>query len=105
MDAGGLRRRLRGPDLCLPGEGRFDEQSLVGNKLPVVVAQACRELQVTCVVIAGSVELSPSQWRVFGIRDAIALRDLTNSLEQSIRDAPALLAQVSQRVLRTLRCA
>jgi glycerate kinase len=56
-DAVHLRDRLRGVDLCITGEGRLDASSLSG-KAAVGVARLCREMNVACHAIVGSVDES-----------------------------------------------
>src|SRR5262249_14508664 len=50
LEAMGFDARLNGAGLCVTGEGRLDEQSLVG-KAPAAVAAACRAAGVPCVAV------------------------------------------------------
>jgi glycerate kinase len=52
MDAVRLRERLRGADLVITGEGRFDGQSLRG-KAPAGVLRAAAEFGVPALVLCG----------------------------------------------------
>jgi glycerate kinase len=56
-DAVHLRDRLRNVDLCITGEGRLDASSLSG-KAAVGVARLCREMNIPCHAIVGSVDQS-----------------------------------------------
>ena len=55
LDAVGFRERLRGAALAVTAEGRVDATTAEG-KAPGVVAAACREQGVRCVVAAGVVD-------------------------------------------------
>lgn len=54
-EAVGLVDRVRGADLVVTGEGRFDHQSLYG-KAPAGVLRVAREAEVPAAVVAGQVE-------------------------------------------------
>jgi glycerate kinase len=96
MDAVGFRRRLAGADLCLTGEGRLDRSSLSG-KVVAGVGRACREAQVPCIALAGSVERGVD----FGAEGitAIQIGDGTITAEQSMRQAETLIAARAQSIL------
>jgi glycerate kinase len=95
-----LRERLNGADLCFTGEGRFDEQSLSG-KAPSSVARLCREVGVACIVIAGEIDVSAQVRTATGIAAAFALREGTMSLDESIKNARRLIAEVAARIVST----
>jgi glycerate kinase len=95
MDAVGLRRRLAGADLCLTGEGRLDRSSLSG-KVVVGVARACRDAQIPCIALAGSIEPRVD----FGF-EAVKIGDATITQEHSIQQAEMLIAAKVADILRT----
>jgi glycerate kinase len=87
IEATHLRERLSGADLCITGEGRFDQSSLSG-KAPARVAELCRELNVPCAAIVGSYD--PATQSPF---DSIsAVRDEAASDEESKSRASELIA-------------
>ena len=53
FEATRLGDRMRNADLCITAEGRFDGQSLQG-KAPFAVAKVAKQVNVPCVVLAGS---------------------------------------------------
>lgn len=57
----GLPAAVRGADLVLTGEGRFDEQSLTGKVVGHAI-ELCREAGVPLGVIAGAVQCDPAAW-------------------------------------------
>ena len=63
---------LRGADLVVTGEGRFDSQSLSG-KVVAGVAGRADKLGVPVVVLAGRVALDESEWVRAGIHAAMAV--------------------------------
>jgi glycerate 2-kinase len=94
IDAVDLRRRLTGADLCLTGEGRLDRSSLSG-KVVVGVARACRDAQIPCIALAGSIEPGVD----FGF-EAIKIGDDTITQEQSMDQAETLIAAKMADILR-----
>lgn len=98
-DAVRLRERLRGADLCITGEGRLDESSL-GGKTAVSVARLCREMNVPCAAIAGSIAPAlANDPSLFAKTQAI--RSSGMSLEESMRDARRLLADAAYSLARS----
>jgi len=102
MEATNLRDRLRGATLCLTGEGKLDAQSLSG-KTAVSVARICQELKVPCVALAGS--LAPGHERAYdqGLAAAFPIAAGPMTLEESLRNASALLTTATANVVRTFK--
>jgi len=95
MDAVGFRRCLIGAELCLTGEGRLDRSSLSG-KVVGGVARACRDAQIPCVALAGSIEPGVD----FGV-EAVTIADGTITQEQSIQQAGNLITAKVESILRS----
>jgi glycerate kinase len=104
MEATNLRGRLRGADLCLTGEGKLDAQSLSG-KTAVSVARVCKELNVPCIALAGS--LAPGHERALteGLTAAFPIAPGPMTPEESLRRAAPLLTATSANVVRTFTAA
>lgn len=96
IEATRLRERLRAADLCITGEGRFDESS-GGGKAPTRVAELCHNLGVRCDAICGSVDESTPFHRV------IALRDRAVSTEDAMNRAAALLTDAAFDITSSLK--
>ncbi|MGD0768008.1 MAG: glycerate kinase [Tepidisphaeraceae bacterium] len=95
MDAVGFRQRLIGADLCLTGEGRLDRSSLSG-KVVAGIAGACRDAQIPCIALAGSIE--PGVDFAF---EAIKIADDTITQEQSMQQAGTLITAKVENILRS----
>src|SRR3954470_22857690 len=54
LDATKLKERLADADLCITGEGRLDSQTVQG-KTVCGVSRACRENNVPCIALAGTI--------------------------------------------------
>jgi glycerate kinase len=102
IEATRLRERLMGADLCITGEGRLDAQSLSG-KAPIAVARICKELNVPCVAIVGSVGEGVEPARAEGLRSWTAIHRAGRTLEETIRRTPELLEEVAAEVIGKLR--
>lgn len=94
-----LHERLQNADLCITGEGRFDNQSLSG-KTAIGVAQVCKKMNVPCMVIAGSVNMDMHQAVEQGVTSAFSIAPGAMPLEESFRRAEELLASTAENVLR-----
>jgi glycerate 2-kinase len=92
-DAVRLRERLHGADLCITGEGRLDASSL-GGKAAVGVARICRQLNIPCVAIVGSVDdADPAARREFDalFSKILPLHRPPMTLDDAIANASALI--------------
>jgi glycerate kinase len=102
IEASDLRRRLKGASLCVTGEGRLDAQSLAG-KAPVGVSRLCKELGVPCVAIVGSIGDSARAALKEGMTAIHEIQRGGMSLEESVRNAAALLEEMAAGMLRDHR--
>ena len=102
INATRLRQRLDGADLCITGEGRLDSQSIHG-KTPLGVARLCRELNVPCVALAGSLGPDLHTLRDEGLSAWFSICDRPMPLEDALREAPWLLEQAAENVLALLQ--
>ena len=100
MEATRLRERLKDADLCLTGEGQLDAQSLSG-KTAVSVGRVCRELNVPCIALAGSLAPGHERAHAEGLTAAFPILSGPMSLEESLRTAAPLLTATTANVLRT----
>ncbi|WP_248803051.1 glycerate kinase [Pseudomonas sp. MWU13-2100] len=87
----GLAEAVRGADLVITGEGRFDAQTLRG-KTPFGVARIAKEQGVPVIVLAGTLGEGYEQMYAHGVDAAFALASGPMSLEQACREAPRLLS-------------
>ena len=91
-EACGFDERLKGADLCITAEGRFDRSSLHG-KTAVGVARRCAKAGVKCVVLAGSVEAEAEN----------ELRRETGAVVMPIVDGPMVLEDAMARTAELVR--
>ncbi|MGC5703279.1 glycerate kinase [Pseudomonas sp. NFXW11] len=100
----GLEQAVRGADLVITGEGRFDAQTLRG-KTPYGVAQIARAQGVPVLVLAGTLGDGYQQLYAHGVDAAFALTSGPMSLEQACREAPRLLRERAADIARVWRLA
>lgn len=100
-DACRLAERLEGAQLCLTGEGRFDEQSLSG-KAVMGVAHKCAAAEVPCVVLAGEVEGNLADAYAAGVSACYSIAPGPASLAHLMRRTPDLLTRSASQVMRLL---
>lgn len=98
----GLDEAVRGADLVITGEGRFDAQTLRG-KTPFGVARIAQRHQVPVIVIAGTLGEGYEQMYAHGVDAAFALPSGPMSLEQACSEAPRLLRERAADVARLWR--
>ena len=100
----GLDEAIRGADLVITGEGRFDAQTLRG-KTPFGVARIARQHGVPVIVIAGTLGEGYEQMYSHGVDAAFALPSGPISLEQACSEAPRLLRERAADIARVWRVA
>lgn len=95
----GLDAAVRGADLVLTGEGRFDAQTLRG-KTPFGVARIAQRHNVPVIVIVGTLGDGYEQMYAHGVDAAFALPSGPMSLEQACSEAPRLLREGAADIAR-----
>lgn len=88
-----LEEKIKCCDLIITGEGKSDEQTLMG-KLPYKISLLAKKNNKKCVVISGSIE---------GVDFAdkmISLADSNTSVEEAINDAENILVEKSKFILK-----
>jgi glycerate kinase len=100
----GLSEAVKGADLVITGEGRFDAQTLRG-KTPFGVARIARQHGVPVIVIAGTLGEGYQALYEHGIDAAFALTSGPMTLEQACTEAPRLLAERASDIARVWRIA
>ena len=100
----GLDDAVKGADLVITGEGRFDAQTLRG-KTPFGVASIARQHGVPVIVLAGTLGEGYQALYEHGIDAAFALASGPMTLEQACAEAPRLLRERASDVARVWRVA
>ncbi|VVP83578.1 Glycerate 2-kinase [Pseudomonas fluorescens] len=98
----GLEADIKGADLVITGEGRFDAQTLRG-KTPFGVARFAKQQGVPVIVIAGTLGEDYQALYAHGIDAAFALVSGPMTLEQACSDAPRLLRERASDIARVWR--
>jgi glycerate 2-kinase len=93
-----LAGKLQGADLVITGEGRLDSQSLRG-KVVWGVASAARRLGVPTVAVAGQVSSSQVEWSDL-LAGWLSVMDGPRPLQEAVAEAPRLLRDAAEQVLR-----
>ncbi|MBN2993580.1 glycerate kinase, partial [Pseudomonas cedrina subsp. fulgida] len=100
----GLEQAVRGADLVITGEGRFDAQTLRG-KTPFGVARIAKQHGVPVIVIAGTLGDGYEQMYAQGVDAAFALPSGPMGLEQACSEAPRLLQARAADIARVWQVA
>jgi glycerate kinase len=100
----GLAEAVKGADLVITGEGRFDAQTLRG-KTPFGVARIAHQHGVPVIVIAGTLGEGYQALYEHGIDAAFALASGPMTLEQACAEAPRLLRDRARDIARVWRVA
>ncbi|KAA0967931.1 glycerate kinase [Pseudomonas sp. ANT_H12B] len=100
----GLADAVKGADLVITGEGRFDAQTLRG-KTPFGVARIAQQQSVPVIVIAGTLGEGYQDLYAHGIDAAFALASGPMTLEQACAEAPRLLRERASDIARVWRLA
>jgi glycerate kinase len=100
----GLAEAVKGADLVITGEGRFDAQTLRG-KTPFGVARIAKQHSVPVIVIAGTLGEGYQELYGHGIDAAFAVTSGPMTLEQACAEAPRLLRERATDIARVWQMA
>ncbi|WP_017256287.1 glycerate kinase [Pseudomonas tolaasii] len=100
----GLDAAVRGADLVITGEGRFDAQTLRG-KTPFGVARIAQTHNAPVIVIAGTLGDGYEQMYAHGVNAAFALPSGPTTLELACSEAPRLLRERATDIARVWQVA
>ncbi|WP_243155703.1 glycerate kinase [Kocuria sp. TGY1127_2] len=101
LDLVGFDDALKGADLVITGEGRFDSQTLQG-KAPARVSERAREAGVRTVAVCGTSDLSDQQVRSVGIEELFALTDVDPDVRRCIADPLPLMEDLGRKIATRL---
>lgn len=100
LDAVNFDQHVLDADLVITGEGRIDFQSAFG-KLPVGVAKRAKAAaNVPVIAVVGSIGQGAEAVYEHGITSTISIVDKPMTLDNAINDAPRLIANAAERVIR-----
>ncbi|MED4910412.1 glycerate kinase [Brevibacillus centrosporus] len=99
LETTGLPDALTGADLVITGEGQVDYQTAQG-KTPTGVARLAKQSGIPCLVLAGSVGKGIEALYQEGVTAVFCIANKPMTLEQSMRQAPELLAQTAEQAIR-----
>jgi len=100
MSQSRLSESIAGADWVITGEGQFDRQSLRGKVVSGVVRVA-RDTDTKVAVLAGQVLLEPSEYRNFGVVDAIGCMNERMTLQYAMENAGKLLTKAAKNFALT----
>ncbi|NMP24176.1 glycerate kinase [Sulfobacillus harzensis] len=98
----GLRERLRAADWVVTGEGRMDEQSLMGKVVAVVLAEAKRA-RIPAIAVAGQIPWDLSRFYESGLAWAEPITTQPIALEEAIAQTGDALRAAGARVARIMQ--
>lgn len=99
VEATGLTEKCKGADLVISGEGRTDFQTKFG-KTPMGVAKAAKVHKIPVILISGSVADGARDLYELGVEALFAIPNGPMTLESSLKDAEALLADAAENTIR-----
>ena len=99
-EAVGLQGRVAAADVVITGEGRLDEQSLMGKTVGRVAGIAKRAGK-RCVVMCGECSLTESQWRAAGVTEVLAV---VPTLATDVEHSKAMGAMAVERLVTSWSC-
>ena len=101
-----LSEAITDADWIITGEGRFDSQSLRGKVVSGIVQLAETVAGTdtpTCriAILAGQIHLESTEFRKFGITEAIGCMDNRMTLEYAMENSATLLAEAAKKLTLT----
>ena len=100
VDATSLVEKCFGADLVITGEGRTDFQTKFG-KTPMGVAKAAKLHDIPVILISGALATGARDMYGVGVDALFAIPNAPITLETSLKEAPSLLADAAENVVRT----
>lgn len=101
IDSVKLKRKLKGCDLVITGEGQMDEQTVYG-KTPSGVARVAGELGIPVIAICGSLGRNVHKVRSVGIHAYFSAIDSFVDEDTIAKKGPAMLIDCAEQVGRAL---
>ncbi len=95
-----LKEKIRGADVIVTGEGRYDRQSLLNKATGVVIQEAVRQKKQV-ILVAGTID-SPVVKKYNGRLIALELKNYFSSEEESIRKFKRGIDLASAEILRII---
>jgi len=99
IEAVNLKKRMKGIDFVITGEGKIDGQTACG-KTPVGVSELAQSMGIPTVVIAGQVGEGAEILKEHGIEKIYSLMDIAGFVEEAMEKAEELLEKVGERVAK-----
>lgn len=101
LEKTGIEAIIKGADLVITGEGFMDQQTLYG-KTPMGVARVASRYDVPVIGIAGGLGQDIECLYDHGFNAFFAIVDKPMCLEASMRHSETLVANLAERLMRTL---
>ena len=99
IEASGLRKKMKGCDLVITGEGRLDEQSAFGKTIDGVAGVA-KGLGIPVVAIAGSLGKGCEKVLGRGVSAYFSTVPGPGSLQEALTEAAEFLERTAEQVMR-----
>jgi len=97
-----LKKDLTDADWIITGEGRFDNQSLGGKVISGIVRLA-QQTNTKVAVIAGDVQVNKSEYKKFGVIDAIGLKKNNMTTDYAMQNCVKLLIDASREFVKIIK--
>ena len=101
LEAARFEEKLAEADLVITGEGKLDEQSLMG-KAVFGIASRCIKNNVPLVALAGTVSVSQEQLEKSGLTAAFSIQRQATDLETAIKNTHENLLFTSEQIIRLM---
>ena len=97
-----MKDRLSGADLCITGEGRLDSQTANGKTVSGV-SRACRDANVPCIALAGTIGEGAEQCYAQGLTSFFPILDAPMTLADAMIRAPEMLSRAAENLVRSIQ--
>jgi glycerate kinase len=94
-----LEQKLAGAELVITGEGKIDSQTAHG-KTPVGVSRLAQKLGIPTIALTGTVGEGIEALKEHGILAMLSIINRPMDLESALREAPELLEQTAEQVMK-----
>jgi len=102
LDFINFKKRLKGVDLVITGEGMLDGQSIFG-KTPIGVSRTAARKEIPVIAVAGTLGDGVEKVLDYGISSYFSIIDRPSELKDVVARSSGLLADLSEQIIRTIK--
>jgi len=102
IDLTGLKKKIKGSNLVITGEGKLDSQTIYG-KVPIGVAKAAKLYNVPVIAVCGSFSKDANILFNYGIDAIFSTLSSVSTLEEAMKQARTSIIVTVENIMRLVK--